>query len=92
MDLYLRVYVRLTKSHLFYYESINSYNTLGKIALNDVSFRFESKQKMLKWCTRTGRSYCFFALNNENYETWKARVLGNEPPALLRSSRNLQKK
>jgi len=80
MDLYLRVYVRLTASFLYYYETDTSYTTLGKISMADVTFRYDNIQKLLKWCTSTGRSFCFYALNEHDFETWKALVQGKKPP------------
>ena len=78
MDIYLRVYVRYTKSHLYYYESNTSYNTLGKISLsNDITFRYDNQRKMLKWCTHTGRSFCFYALNKTDFDVWKVSAALN---------------
>ena len=79
IDYYLRVYVRLTEDYLFYYESESSYTTIGKISVAGLPSRFDRKRRIIKWTTMEGRSYCFHALNQQDFEVWRARIRKEVP-------------
>ena len=70
INFHLRVYVRLTSEFLYYYESETSYTILGKILIKNVTSRFDKKRKMIKWMTKEGRSFCFYALNQTDFVHW----------------------
>lgn len=70
VSFFMKVYVRLTASHLFYYENDTTYTTLGKISLADTIFRYDAKKKLLKWSLKNGRSFSFFALTTKDYNEW----------------------